>query len=96
MEPAQVATQQTIDDGFTPVQDVEHICRREGGVVEEGNFDIGHFFPNVIGSQPQVVIMNPDQGIVCGLFDGGIGKELVCKDGPVFTLDQINKTPREY
>ncbi|NNG01824.1 MAG: FAD/NAD(P)-binding protein [Desulfobacteraceae bacterium] len=26
----------------------------------------------------------------------GIGKELVCKDGPVFTLTEINKTPREY
>ena len=25
-----------------------------------------------------------------------IGKELVCKDGPVFTLDQISETPKEY
>ncbi len=26
----------------------------------------------------------------------GIGKELVCKDGPIFTLNQVNQTPREY
>jgi len=25
-----------------------------------------------------------------------IGKEFVCKDGPVFTLDTLNQMPREY
>ncbi len=26
----------------------------------------------------------------------GIGKELVCKDGPVFTVAQVNETPKEF
>ena len=31
---------------------------------------------------------------MCGRCN--IGKELVCKDGPVFTLEEINQTPKEY
>jgi NAD(P)H-flavin reductase len=45
------------------------------------------------------IIMSLENRMKCGFgMCGrcGIGKELVCKDGPVFTLDQINKTPREY
>ena len=45
------------------------------------------------------IIMSLENRMKCGFgMCGrcGIGKELVCKDGPVFTLDQINHTPREY
>ena len=45
------------------------------------------------------IIMSLENRMKCGIgMCGrcGIGKELVCKDGPVFTLDQINETPREY
>ena len=45
------------------------------------------------------IIMSLENRMKCGFgMCGrcGIGKELVCKDGPVFTLDQINLTPREY
>lgn len=45
------------------------------------------------------IIMSLENRMKCGFgMCGrcGIGKELVCKDGPVFTLDQINNTPREY
>ena len=45
------------------------------------------------------IIMSLENRMKCGFgMCGrcGIGKELVCKDGPVFTLDQINQTPREY
>jgi sulfhydrogenase subunit gamma (sulfur reductase) len=45
------------------------------------------------------IIMSLENRMKCGIgMCGrcGIGKELVCKDGPVFTLDQINLTPREY
>ena len=31
---------------------------------------------------------------MCGRCN--IGKEFVCKDGPVFTLEELNRTPREY
>jgi NAD(P)H-flavin reductase len=31
---------------------------------------------------------------ICGRCN--IGKEFVCKDGPVFTLDQLNSMPKEY
>ena len=45
------------------------------------------------------IIMSLENRMKCGIGMCGrcnIGKELVCKDGPVFTLDQINKTPKEY
>jgi len=45
------------------------------------------------------IIMSLENRMKCGFgMCGrcGIGKELVCKDGPVFTLDEINQTPREY
>jgi NAD(P)H-flavin reductase len=45
------------------------------------------------------IIMSLENRMKCGIgMCGrcGIGKELVCKDGPVFTLAEINETPREY
>ncbi len=45
------------------------------------------------------IIMSLENRMKCGIGMCGrcnIGKEFVCKDGPVFTLDQLNKTPREY
>ena len=77
MEAAQVTAEQAIHNGFPPVQNIEHIRCREGGVVEEGNLYIRHFLANVVRRQPQVVIVNPDQGIIGSLFNGGVGKELI-------------------
>ncbi len=45
------------------------------------------------------IIMSLENRMKCGIgMCGrcGIGKELVCKDGPVFTLAQLNMTPKEY
>ncbi len=45
------------------------------------------------------IIMSLENRMKCGIGMCGrcnIGKELVCKDGPVFTLDELNKTPGEY
>jgi NAD(P)H-flavin reductase len=45
------------------------------------------------------IIMSLENRMKCGIGICGrcnIGKEFVCKDGPVFTLEEINKTPREY
>jgi NAD(P)H-flavin reductase len=45
------------------------------------------------------IIMSLENRMKCGIGMCGrcnIGKEFVCKDGPVFTLDELNKTPREY
>ena len=45
------------------------------------------------------IIMSLENRMKCGIGMCGrcnIGKELVCKDGPVFTLEEINKTPKEY
>jgi NAD(P)H-flavin reductase len=45
------------------------------------------------------IIMSLENRMKCGIGMCGrcnIGKELVCKDGPVFTLEQLNSTPREY
>ena len=45
------------------------------------------------------IIMSLENRMKCGIGMCGrcnIGKELVCKDGPVFTLDELNKTPGPY
>ena len=45
------------------------------------------------------IIMSLENRMKCGIGMCGrcnIGKEFVCKDGPVFTLAQLNATPREY
>jgi NAD(P)H-flavin reductase len=52
-----------------------------------------------LGYQPHQIIMSLENRMKCGIGMCGrcnIGKELVCKDGPVFTLEQINQTPKEY
>ncbi|MEJ2641741.1 MAG: FAD/NAD(P)-binding protein [Desulfosarcinaceae bacterium] len=52
-----------------------------------------------LGYDHDHIIMSLENRMKCGIgMCGrcGIGKELVCKDGPVFTLSEINKTPREY
>ncbi len=52
-----------------------------------------------LGYKPEQIIMSLENRMKCGVGMCGrcnIGKELVCKDGPVFTLDQINTTPKEY
>jgi sulfhydrogenase subunit gamma (sulfur reductase) len=45
------------------------------------------------------IIMSLENRMKCGIGMCGrcnIGKELVCKDGPVFTLSELNTTPKEY
>jgi NAD(P)H-flavin reductase len=45
------------------------------------------------------IIMSLEMRMKCGIGICGrcnIGTEYVCKDGPVFTLDQLNKMPKEY
>ncbi|MEW6078016.1 MAG: FAD/NAD(P)-binding protein [Thermodesulfobacteriota bacterium] len=45
------------------------------------------------------IIMSLENRMKCGIGMCGrcnIGKELVCKDGPVFTLSELNRTPKEY
>jgi NAD(P)H-flavin reductase len=45
------------------------------------------------------IIMSLEMRMKCGIGICGrcnIGKEYVCKDGPVFTLDQLNNMPKEY
>ncbi len=45
------------------------------------------------------IIMSLENRMKCGIGMCGrcnIGKDFVCKDGPVFTLAQLNKMPKEY
>ena len=45
------------------------------------------------------IIMSLEMRMKCGIGMCGrcnIGKEFVCKDGPVFTLAQLNEMPKEY
>ena len=52
-----------------------------------------------LGYEHDHIILSLENRMKCGIgMCGrcGIGRELVCKDGPVFTLAQVNQTPREY
>ena len=51
------------------------------------------------GYDPDHIIMSLEMRMKCGIGICGrcnIGKEFVCKDGPVFTLAQLNHMPKEY
>jgi len=52
-----------------------------------------------LGYSHDNIIMSLENKMKCGIGICGrcnIGKEFVCKDGPVFTLSQLNQMPREY
>ncbi len=52
-----------------------------------------------LGYSHDNIIMSLENRMKCGIGMCGrcnIGQEFVCKDGPVFTLSQLNTTPREY
>jgi NAD(P)H-flavin reductase len=52
-----------------------------------------------LGYAHDKIIMSLENRMKCGIGMCGrcnIGKEFVCKDGPVFTLEQLSKTPKEY
>ncbi len=52
-----------------------------------------------LGYSHDQIIMSLENRMKCGIGMCGrcnIGMEFVCKDGPVFTLNQLKKTPREY
>jgi NAD(P)H-flavin reductase len=54
---------------------------------------------NQLGYSHDKIIMSLENRMKCGIGMCGrcnIGQEFVCKDGPVFTLDQLNQTPKEY
>jgi NAD(P)H-flavin reductase len=52
-----------------------------------------------LGYSNDNIIMSLENRMKCGIGMCGrcnIGKEFVCVDGPVFTLAQLNKMPKEY
>ena len=52
-----------------------------------------------LGYSHDQIIMSLENRMKCGIGMCGrcnIGQEFVCKDGPVFTLSQLNTTPKEY
>jgi NAD(P)H-flavin reductase len=52
-----------------------------------------------LGYSHDNIIMSLENRMKCGIGMCGrcnIGKEFVCVDGPVFTLAQLNKMPKEY
>lgn len=52
-----------------------------------------------LGYSHDHIIMSLENRMKCGFGMCGrcnIGKEFVCKDGPVFTLEELNQTPKEY
>jgi NAD(P)H-flavin reductase len=54
---------------------------------------------NQLGYSHDKIIMSLENRMKCGIGMCGrcnIGREFVCKDGPVFTLEQLNNTPKEY
>ncbi|MBF0495244.1 MAG: FAD/NAD(P)-binding protein [Deltaproteobacteria bacterium] len=52
-----------------------------------------------VGFTPDTIIMSLEMRMKCGIGICGrcnLGTEYVCKDGPVFTLAQLNNLPKEY
>ena len=52
-----------------------------------------------LGYGAEQIIMSLENRMKCGIGMCGrcnIGKEFVCKDGPVFTLAQLNEMPKEF
>jgi sulfhydrogenase subunit gamma (sulfur reductase) len=52
-----------------------------------------------LGYHPDNIIMSLENRMKCGIGMCGrcnVGKEFVCKDGPVFTLAQLNGIPKEF
>jgi sulfhydrogenase subunit gamma (sulfur reductase) len=52
-----------------------------------------------LGFPQERIIMSLEMRMKCGIGICGrcnIGSEYVCKDGPVFTLDQLSRMPSEY
>ena len=52
-----------------------------------------------LGFPPDRIISSLEMRMKCGIGICGrcnIGTEYVCKDGPVFTLDQLSRMPNEY
>jgi NAD(P)H-flavin reductase len=52
-----------------------------------------------LGYRHDQIIMSLENRMKCGIGMCGhcnIGKDFVCKDGPVFTLAQLNDMPKEY
>ena len=52
-----------------------------------------------VGFKPEQIIMSLEMRMKCGIGICGrcnIGDQYVCKDGPVFTLAQLNELPKEY
>jgi len=52
-----------------------------------------------LGYSHDNIIMSLENRMKCGIGICGrcnIGKEFVCKDGPVFTLSELNQMPKEY
>jgi NAD(P)H-flavin reductase len=52
-----------------------------------------------LGYSHDRIIMSLENRMKCGIGMCGrcnIGEQFVCKDGPVFTLEQLNQTPKEY
>ncbi len=52
-----------------------------------------------LGFTPEQIVMSLEMRMKCGIGMCGrcnIGTEYVCKDGPVFTLAQLNGLPNEY
>ena len=52
-----------------------------------------------LGYAQDHIIMSLENRMKCGIGMCGrcnIGKEFVCKDGPVFTLAQLTDLPKEY
>jgi len=52
-----------------------------------------------LGYRHDNIIMSLENRMKCGIGMCGrcnVGREFVCKDGPVFTLSQLNAMPKEY
>ncbi len=85
VEADHVGGEQGLHDLRAPGQDVEHVRRGEGRVVEEGDLHVRAQGAEIAGHEPEVVVMDPDHGALGGLVGGGLGEGPVdfAEDRPV-------------
>ena len=72
-----VALQQTADDFAAPGQHVEHVSRREVGMVEKGDIQVRAQRSQERRHHPQVVVVQPDHRALRRLGGSALGKQAV-------------------
>ena len=73
-------------------------------MVEKSNLDIGFKLPDPVRREPQIVVMDPNDGVIAGFFCGHFGKTAVDINeilpvgpfGRMVTWERMEKRPKNF